>query len=266
MIRNRFDYGIGGEPTLPEIPISPELDYVPNPAFVSRETLALINPHHLLTAQEVYNMYHAGMALSGPNSPVTLYNRLGLNDMTSGVITLRKLAGEKIYQGITPIHMSARKRTDLQDYLLVASQGGLAFDDWATEGHDAKYHLFGALTTSGDITKVVRTSARSSLRMPRRKQETIGQTFDNLTYAILDLGIHVHISPTNKIERIAEDLMFLRAETGVNHFTEEDALFFAYNQYLLLKSLREIPLFVDPAEAAAISSSSQTQWEFEQAA
>lgn len=258
-IQNRFDYGIDRSYTLgyEGMPLSPEGDFVPSPNTTNTKFVSSLSTEQLALAQEAYNTLHEpavresdryGRRRSG-TAPVenwiNHYRRVGYDDFVAGFKTLLQMPKQEFESGLEPVHIPEDVRTDLDDYLKITSEGGIAIADW--DEHDMLVHLMGTLLTTDDIGRLVQHAATAALKLPRKQKEDAGNLIDAITSNVKNLWLAASEDTSSSSDRIAVNLEALRGLTGLTYCNREDVLYFALDQANALRGLLDTPLFMNPA-------------------
>lgn len=173
------------------IPGRPQLDMIPNPAFVSPELAASLTPEQMANSQFAYVVFHA--MKDGRNWDVSqghrrFYEEAGFDGVVEGFKGLRRLVGEEVFGGIMPAYSPREEQASLGEYLTAAHAGGVVINRW-NHGHDVTYHLDGALLAVPEVRDFTIATTTGWQSLPPAKQLLLGKDYDRVTNDIQQMWL-----------------------------------------------------------------------------
>lgn len=270
-INNRFDYGIH-QPTYGEkleatfqVPSAMELDLSLDPEMVADQDFAAsLAPERLELVRRAYAILHVpGNLLAESKDRILsglfqhnqeyrgggkvgvreLYAEVGGEAFIQAFKDLLQIEEGHDFEGIEPIIIPDTKRTSLEDYLEIASKGGIVIADWAA--HDVNTHLMGALLAAGEISDIVMKSTGFYADLTREEQEILGTGLDTVTDKIRSLWQFPNEADRDEfMDDLATSLQDM-CNVAKLKYDSDDILFAVDAQVTKIDQLRKKRLYTD---------------------
>lgn len=276
---NRYDYGIQ-QPTYSErleatfqVPSDLTLDLALDSEMVAdNEFASSLDPERLDLVRKAYSILHVpgnllaeskDRILSSPNpyqyedeyrgggkvGVRELYAEAGGPAFVQAFKDLLQLEEGHDFEGIEPVIIPDTERTSLEDYLEIASEGGIVIAAW--DNHDVNVHLMGALLAAGEVSSIAEESTKAYANLSRDEQEKLGEGLDTVTDQIRSLWQFPNEADKDKFMDVLATSLQNMCKVAKLNYGIDDILYAVDAQVTKIDQLRKKRLYVNRSKLAA---------------